>query len=133
MSYYFLFYISSMNPKKILGNWGEQKACDFLLRRGYVVSQTNYFCKDGEIDIIAEHPDRKELLFVEVKTRSFNININNSAEFATDYYKLLKIKKTARHYCFTYNVDLDGVSILFKQISIYVYSKKARLTMYDLE
>ncbi len=122
-----------MNNKKIFGNWGEFQAYQFLLRRGYVISQTNFYSRMGEIDIIAEHLDKLELLFVEVKTRSSQKFVTNSAELATDYHKFVKIKKTAKYYCVKYNVDLDRVTIMFKQISIYVSGNNVKLTMYDLE
>lgn len=122
--------------KKIIGDWGENQACLFLLRRGYVITQTNFYSNKGEIDIIAEKIDtisNKELIFIEVKTRKYQTFVTNSAELATDYYKFERIKKTAKYYCIKYNVNLDRVSIMFKQISVYIYGKKVRLVMYDLE
>jgi putative endonuclease len=54
--------------KKNLGNWGENKACDYLCQQGYLILQRNYYAGGwGEIDIIAAAGE--ELVFVEVKTK----------------------------------------------------------------
>ncbi|MDD2486634.1 MAG: YraN family protein, partial [bacterium] len=46
----------------------EQRACDFLKKRGYFIKERNYKLKTGEIDIIAGREDL--LAFIEVKMRS---------------------------------------------------------------
>jgi len=57
-----------LSSKRILlGKTGEDKACRFLQRNGYLVVQTNYRTKCGEIDIIAKQGP--VLVFIEVKTR----------------------------------------------------------------
>ncbi|OQY16061.1 MAG: YraN family protein [Desulfobacteraceae bacterium 4572_35.1] len=50
-----------------LGRWGEQQAVCYLRRRLYRIVATNYSCRGGEIDIIAQRGGI--LAFVEVKTR----------------------------------------------------------------
>ena len=44
---------------KTLGNWGEQRAAEFLEKLGYKIIACNFRHGHGEIDIIAE--DDKEL------------------------------------------------------------------------
>lgn len=57
-----------MTEKRLaLGQWGEEQAADFLRRQGLKILARNYRTPVGEIDIVAR--SRKELLFVEVKTR----------------------------------------------------------------
>ncbi|MFQ3567579.1 MAG: YraN family protein [Aggregatilineales bacterium] len=51
-----------------LGRQGEQIALAHLKERGYQIIATNWHCREGEIDIIAEH--RGILRFIEVRTRS---------------------------------------------------------------
>ena len=51
-----------------LGAWGEQQAVTYLSKQGIKILARNYRTPVGEIDIIARW--RKNLLFVEVKTRS---------------------------------------------------------------
>ena len=50
-----------------LGQWGEEQAVLFLRRQGLKIVAQNYRTPVGEIDIIAR--SKRELLFVEVKTR----------------------------------------------------------------
>jgi putative endonuclease len=58
-----------MTADKIdLGRKGEEIACNFLLKKGYQIKERNWRYKNAEIDIIAF--DGKELVIVEVKTRS---------------------------------------------------------------
>jgi len=54
--------------RKLLGEQGEKWARDFLKKKGYRITETNYRCREGEIDIIAEQKDC--LVFVEVRTRT---------------------------------------------------------------
>ena len=51
----------------ILGSWGESIAASYLQRKRYKILATNFRCRMGEIDIIAEN--RHYLVFVEVKLR----------------------------------------------------------------
>ena len=53
--------------RQSLGVWGEEQAVDYLRKQGTEILERNYRTPVGEIDIIAR--SRKELLFVEVKTR----------------------------------------------------------------
>ena len=53
---------------KEIGNFGEDKACEFLENNGISVIKRNYHARMGEIDIIAKDGDT--IVFAEVKTRS---------------------------------------------------------------
>jgi putative endonuclease len=53
-----------------LGRTGERLAAEELMRCGYQILERNFFCRYGEIDLIAE--DKDDLVFVEVKTRRGN-------------------------------------------------------------
>ncbi|MDA3852219.1 MAG: YraN family protein [Spirochaetaceae bacterium] len=50
---------------QLKGNWGEDKAVEYLLEKGYTMVSRNFRCTQGEIDIICIHED--DLIFVEVK------------------------------------------------------------------
>jgi len=54
--------------KKLLGRVGEQKAAEYLEKKGYKIIEKNYKTHVGEIDLIA--CDGQDIVFVEVKTRS---------------------------------------------------------------
>ena len=51
-----------------LGAWGEEQAARFLEKQKLKIVARNFMTPVGEVDIIARN--RKELVFVEVKTRS---------------------------------------------------------------
>ncbi len=53
---------------KALGKEGERLAALFLKKQGLVIVEHNFRTRSGEIDLIAR--DKKDLVFVEVKTRS---------------------------------------------------------------
>lgn len=50
-----------------LGRRGERIARQYLENKGYSVLASNYYCRYGELDIVAR--DRESLVFVEVKCR----------------------------------------------------------------
>lgn len=54
--------------KRELGKAGESLAAEYLQQNGYRILYRNYWCKVGEIDLIAQKNDCVH--FVEVKTRS---------------------------------------------------------------
>jgi len=53
--------------RKDTGILGEQIAKHFLIERGYQIIETNYRCREGEIDIITRKDDY--LIFVEVRAK----------------------------------------------------------------
>jgi len=59
--------VRANDPRRALGNRGEQMAADYLRRQGYRVHETNFRCPFGELDIVATEGD--VLVFVEVRTR----------------------------------------------------------------
>lgn len=59
--------LKKKNDFKSLGNKGEEIATNFLIEKGYKIIDRNFRASVGEIDIIAK--DKKEIVFVEVKTR----------------------------------------------------------------
>jgi putative endonuclease len=54
--------------RKELGALGEKLARDFLKKKGYRIRETNFRCREGEIDIIALK--KGYLVFVEVRTKT---------------------------------------------------------------
>ncbi len=51
-----------------LGATGEKLARDFLKKKGYKIIDTNFRCREGEVDIITRKKDC--LVFVEVRTKT---------------------------------------------------------------
>ena len=52
---------------RLLGKWGERLTAEALRNKGWKIVETNYRCRMGEIDLIAEKGGY--LAFVEVKLR----------------------------------------------------------------
>ena len=59
-----------MKHNRLIGKKGEKIAENYLIKKKYKILSRNFFVRGGEIDIIAL--DKKELVFVEVKTRTGN-------------------------------------------------------------
>ena len=56
-----------MYNKRSIGSKYENKAVEYLKNSGYRIIERNFYCKQGEIDIIAR--DVKYLVIIEVKYR----------------------------------------------------------------
>jgi len=54
-------------PRRQLGNWGEERAAEFLRTQGYEIVERNWHCAAGELDLIAWEGEC--LAFIEVRTR----------------------------------------------------------------
>jgi putative endonuclease len=59
-----------MRHNQRIGQWGEEKAADYLIQKGHEILELNARTPYGEIDIITKHDDI--ITFVEVKTRTSN-------------------------------------------------------------
>ena len=59
-----------MSHNQRIGIWGEERASEYLLQKGYEVVGRNVRTPYGEIDIVAKQGNT--IIFVEVKTRTSN-------------------------------------------------------------
>ncbi len=110
-----------MIAKKVLGNIGEIKACEYLESAGYLIFEKNFRCACGEIDIIAGNKDA--ICFIEVKTRA-NANYGEPQE-SVNPLKTSRIRNTASYYLGLKQLNSSEVS--FDVISIKVSGKKLLL------
>ncbi|MBQ8027733.1 MAG: YraN family protein [Clostridia bacterium] len=92
-----------MNIKRIKGDAGESYTAKWLRKHRYKVTDTNYSCRFGEIDIIARKGDF--ICFVEVKTRS-STAIDRPAS-AVGIPKQRRIITTAQHYLASFPCELQ--------------------------
>ncbi len=106
---------------KDLGNWGEDKAVDYLKKNGYKIICRNFNSYYGEIDIIAKY--NRELVFFEVKTRR-NISYGMPIE-SVNYYKQKHLYSTAEYYL--YKNKISNVPIRFDIIEIYLINHKVKI------
>ena len=112
-----------MHFRQEIGKWGENLACQYLENNNYHMIERNFFCRRGEIDIIVSDKQKKEIIFVEVKTRS-NFRYGNPIE-AVNRKKQKHIKQVAQYYL--YINQLNEVAIRFDVIEVYI--KKEGYTM----
>lgn len=104
-----------------IGKNGEDYAIKFILSRGYLILKRNFRCRNGEIDIIAK--DNKEIVFIEVKTRT-NLKYGVPS-LAVNDLKKQHIARVAKYYLHKYNLEdrlirFDVVEILIKNGKFFV-------------
>ncbi len=92
-----------MNLKRVKGDIGEHYTAKWLRRHRYRVTDTNYSCRFGEVDIIATKGDF--ICFIEVKTRSSD-SIDRPAS-AVGIAKQRRLITTAQHYLASYPCELQ--------------------------
>lgn len=110
-----------MLSKKEFGNIGEDISCKYLEQKGYKIIERNFTCRQGEIDIIAK--DGKELVFIEVKSRS-NF-FYGQAKDAVNEPKQKHILKSTKYYLHIHG--LDNAFLRFDVIEVYFIKNKIRL------
>jgi putative endonuclease len=83
-----------MKNSKLTGAWGEALAAEYLRKKRYRIEAAGYFCRFGEIDLIAS--DKHYLVFVEVKLRK-SANFAGAMEYV-DRRKQDRLRRTASMY-----------------------------------
>lgn len=87
--------------KKIIGNWGESVAKNYLENKGYAILETNWRHHHFELDIIAY---KNGVIGVEVKTR------RNHADLAFTVLKveqLNRLRLALKSYCFLRSLNYN--------------------------
>lgn len=102
--------------KKDLGKQGEDLACDYLQRHGYLIIERNFQKRYGELDIVALTD--KTLVFIEVKTRVGHKF--GKPEEAVTHRKLREVTQTAQYYKLIHpelpdslRIDVIGIELDF--------------------
>lgn len=96
-----------MYQRHEIGKVGEDIAVRYLQEKGYIIIERNFDCKQGEIDVIAK--DNKEIVFVEVKTRT-NKNYGKPKE-AVNKIKKKHIYRSAEYYIYLKHIEDRPVRI----------------------
>jgi putative endonuclease len=109
------------------GALGEKLARDFLKKKGYSILETNYRCREGEIDIVARQ--KNCLVFIEVRTKS-NLEFGTPEESMTAT-KMLHLKRAAQHYCQNCNKSPDSWRIDFVAIELDPNNKIKRIELVE--
>ena len=108
-----------------VGKWGERYALDILDREGYILIETDWRPPRGhrDLDIIAYTPDRRVIVFIEVKTRSRRQAM--LPEDAVDRKKILNLQHAANQYIKMFNVveevRFDIISIIGEDNNVESY------------
>lgn len=129
--------MNSKTQKQILGRLGEDIACKYLKRKGFLIIDRNYLKRCGEIDIIAKNKDI--IHFIEVKSVSREIN-SKIVSSETGYrpednlhsWKLERLTKTIRLYLIENNVS-DETNWQFDVITVYIDEKRHISRVFMLE
>jgi len=70
--------LNSSDNRKLIGQIGEQHAVDYLVNKKYHITERNWRCRSGEIDIVATFEEM--LIFIEVRTRKNKSHFGIAAE-----------------------------------------------------
>ena len=103
---------------KEFGKEGEDLAERLLRSKNYKIIERNYHSgRIGELDIIAEDPKTKQLVFVEVKSRQ-NLEFGDPI-LAITKNKMAQLKKVANAYLFEKEIReiecrFDVITVLFR-------------------
>ena len=109
--------------RREIGQWGENLACEYLKKNNYKIIDRNFLCKKGEIDIIVKDINKKELVFIEVKTRS-NFKYGNPAD-SVDKNKQQHMKLAIKYYL--YKNHIKNLAIRIDIIEIYLQKEGAKI------
>ena len=102
-----------MENKRYIGRKYEEKAREYLIKNGYEIVESNFFCRIGEIDIIAKNEGY--LCFIEVKYREAKSLVQGL--YAVDKKKQKTIYKVAEYYLLVNNLS-QNTACRFDVISI---------------
>lgn len=99
---------------KLIGNYGESLALNFIKTKNYKLLDKNFRIKSGEIDLICKFKDI--IIFIEVKSR-YNSNLGSPSESVT-YFKQKQIINLSNYYIYkfnlyNYNVRFDVIEVFF--------------------
>ena len=128
-----------MANNKEKGALGESIACKYLVKRGFVIIERNYWQKCGEIDIIAKN--KGVIHFIEVKSVSREINTDKVTHETLDIYrpednlhkwKQERLAKTIQVYLAEKGVS-DETDWQFDVITVYFDEKRLISKVYMLE
>lgn len=107
--------------RRAFGRGAEEAAAKYLEAQGYRIRARNFYCRYGELDIVAELPDL--VCFVEVRMRS-SATWGDPA-YTVSFRKQRKVVKAALHYLFAHDlrermIRFDVITVLGRGLSAHV-------------
>ncbi|MEI8360608.1 MAG: YraN family protein [bacterium] len=115
-----------MRLNKLIGNWGEDIAKKYLIRKGYTIISCNIKLGYGELDIVARL--KSLLVFVEVKTKTMN-NYGLAVEMV-NAKKIKNMKSTAMKYLSKYSLRCSKIRFDVITLDVDRINKTAKLCHY---
>lgn len=112
---------SFMYLKREIGKYGEEKAIEYIKKKGYAIIEKNFSCKQGEIDIIATN--KEYLIFIEVKTRT-NLEYGSPSE-SVNSIKQKHMYQSAKYYLYLHG--LEKCFIRFDVVEVYISNSICRI------
>jgi len=88
--------------KKIIGNWGENIAKNYLKNKGYTILDTNWRHHHKELDIVAY---KDKIIGFEVKTRTSNTGL---AFTVLKGEQVARLRLTLKAYCRLHQLDYNN-------------------------
>ena len=107
------------NNKIKIGKFGEQIAAKYLKDKGYKILKTNYYTREGEIDLICQKHGL--LIFVEVKTRKNNYF--GYPEESIDQNKQDRLVKAIQHFLQSHASAIESIRVDAVSIRLINYNK----------
>lgn len=101
-----------MNNREMGTQW-EGIAAQYLVKHGMRIVESNFRCRQGEIDLIGHH--QGYLVFVEVKYR--RTSHSGYALAAVDYRKMRRICRVADYYRYIHCLG-DDVSVRYDVVAV---------------
>ena len=113
--------------RKKVGDKGEKLARDFIKKKGYRIIETNFRCREGEIDIVARKKDY--LVFIEVRTKT-SIDYGSPEESITSAKKE-KLVASALSYIDAHKKLPDFWRIDFVAVELDENGKTLRIELFE--
>ena len=126
--------------KQIIGQFGEQKAGDYLIGRGFVIRETNYRKPWGEIDLIAQKDNK--IHFIEVKTvtrlrQGYGGQVLENDDYEPEDnihpWKLKRLSRVIQTWLLEHKIDEDETDWQLDAVAVYLNSKREVLKIEYLE
>lgn len=95
--------MNNFENKRDKGGFYEEKAAEYLRKKGYNIITMNFNTRFGEIDIVAEDRSKPLVVFVEVKARDKNKGVHPFE--AVDERKQRRIILAAQEYMMINHVE----------------------------
>ena len=104
-----------MNFRKEVSRWGKNIASKYLQENNYEIKQKDCLFKKGKIDIIAKEVNKKELVFIKVKTCS-NFKYGNPQDDTNNSQD--NIEQAVKYYAIRNHIN--NLSIRIDTVEVYI-------------